>query len=109
MMNLTLPVPENVAAEYYAAAEQLNQRLPGASPKIDAKQLMAFALARHECQDICSQFDLALRLVKGGEPQAYMASRRREPAGAESRALAFQEPGVDSPGSPIDAPDLPRT
>jgi hypothetical protein len=64
MITLTLQVPEPVAAEFYAAAEQLNQRLPGATPKIDAKALMAFSLARHECADICAQFDLALRLVK---------------------------------------------
>ena len=66
MINLMLQIPETVAAEFYSAADQLNQRLPGANPKIDAKALMAFALARHEAHDICAQFDLALRLIKGG-------------------------------------------
>ena len=65
MITLTLQLPEAVAAEFFSAADELNQRFTGASPKIEAKSLMAFALARHECADICAQFDLALRLVQG--------------------------------------------
>lgn len=65
MINLNLQLPEPVAAEFYAAADKLNGRFVGASPKLDAKTLMAFALARHECDDICAQFDLALRLIQG--------------------------------------------
>jgi len=65
MIQLNLQLPEPVAAEFFAAADQLNTRFGGASPKIEAKSLMAFALARHECDDICAQFDLALRLVQG--------------------------------------------
>jgi hypothetical protein len=65
MITLTLQLPEPVAAEFYAAADKLNGRFPGASPKLEAKTLMAFALARHECDDICGQFDLALRLIQG--------------------------------------------
>jgi hypothetical protein len=65
MITLTLQLPEPVAAEFYAAAEQLNGRFAGANPKIEAKSLMAFALARHECADLCALFDLALRLVQG--------------------------------------------
>ncbi|HRJ46210.1 MAG TPA: hypothetical protein PKY38_02535 [Opitutaceae bacterium] len=65
MITLTLQLPEPVAAEFFAAAEELNRRFTGASPKIEAKSLMAFALARHECSDLCAQFDLALRLVQG--------------------------------------------
>lgn len=67
MITLTLQLPEPVAAEFYAAADELNRRFTGANPKIEAKSLMAFALARHECADICAQFDLALRLVHGPE------------------------------------------
>ncbi len=67
MITLTLQLPETVAAEFFAAADELNRRFPAASPKIEAKSLMAFALARHECADICGQFDLALRLVAGPE------------------------------------------
>lgn len=65
MITLTLQLPEPVAAEFFAAADELNRRFTGANPKIEAKALMAFALARHECADICAQFDLALRLVQG--------------------------------------------
>jgi hypothetical protein len=65
MITLTLQLPEPVAAEYYAAADELNRRFPESSPRFDAKTLMAFALARHESADVCAQFDLALRLVQG--------------------------------------------
>jgi hypothetical protein len=65
MITLTLQLPDSVAAEFFAAADELNQRFTGANPKIEAKSLMAFALARHESADICAQFDLALRLVQG--------------------------------------------
>jgi hypothetical protein len=64
MITLTLEVPEHIAAEYYAAAEKMNGRLPGASPRLDARKLMVFALAAHECDDLCGRFDLALRLVR---------------------------------------------
>jgi hypothetical protein len=65
MITLNLPLPDPVATEFFAAADQLNARFGGANPKIEAKSLMAFALARHECDDLCTQFDLALRLVQG--------------------------------------------
>ena len=65
MITLTLQIPETVYAEFASAADQLNGRFTGANPKIEAKSLMAFALARHETADICGQFDLALRLVQG--------------------------------------------
>lgn len=67
MITLTLQLPEPVAAEFFSAADELNRRFTGANPKIEAKALMAFALARHECADICAQFDFALRLVRGPE------------------------------------------
>lgn len=67
MITLTIQLPDSVAAEFFAAADELNQRFSGASPKIEAKGLMAFALARHESADICAQFDLALRLVQGSD------------------------------------------
>jgi hypothetical protein len=65
MITLTLQLPEPVAAEFFQAAEELNDRFAGANPKIEPKSLMAFALARHDCDDVCAQFDLALRLVRG--------------------------------------------
>ncbi len=67
MITLNLSLPEPVFAEYAEAADKLNQRFGNdpRKPLIDGKTLMAFALARHESGDICSQFDLALRLVTG--------------------------------------------
>lgn len=71
MTTLNIPIPEPVVAEFYAAADKLNARFGGANPKIEAKSLMAFALARHECDDICAQFDLALRLVQGASEKPF--------------------------------------
>lgn len=71
MITLTLQLPEPIAAEFFQAADELNQRLGAANPKIDAKSLMAFALARHDCEDVCAQFDLALRLVRGTEERPF--------------------------------------
>jgi hypothetical protein len=67
MLTINLTIPENLYQLYGNAADQLNQHL-GADrqkPMIDGKTLMAFALARYEAEDLCSQFDLALRLVRG--------------------------------------------
>lgn len=65
MITLNIQLPETVAAEFYQAADDLNKRFGDTKPRIDAKTLMAFALARHEAEDVCAQFDLALRLVRG--------------------------------------------
>ncbi len=72
MITLSIQIPESVAAEFYQAADELNQRLGEISPPsvkskpvVDAKALMAFALARHDAEDVCAQFDLALRVVRG--------------------------------------------
>lgn len=72
MISLSIQIPETVAAEFYQAADELNQRLGEinptsgkAKPVIDAKTLMAFALARHDAEDVCAQFDLTLRVVRG--------------------------------------------
>ena len=86
MLNLTLSLPETVAAEFFSAADQLNGRFTGASPKIDAKSLMAFALARHESTDICAQFDLALRLVQGAAEPPFNPVLT-EPFGRDSRPV----------------------
>ena len=71
MITLTLQLPEPVAAEFFQAAEELNDRFAGANPRIEAKSLMAFALARHTCDDMCAQFDLALRLVRGADESPF--------------------------------------
>ena len=89
MITLTLQLPEAVAAEFFSAADQLNGRFTGASPKIEAKSLMAFALARHECADICGQFDLALRLVQGPAEPPFNPVLH-EPFGRDSRPVPPQ-------------------
>ena len=86
MLNLTLQLPETVAAEFFSAADQLNGRFTEANPKIEAKCLMAFALARHECADICAQFDLALRLVQGPAEPPFNPVLS-EPFGRDSRPV----------------------
>jgi hypothetical protein len=97
MITLTLQLPETVAAEFFAAADELNGRFPGASPKIEAKTLMSFALARHDSADICAQFDLALRLVQGPdappfnpaiEPEFERDSRSVPPQPAQHKEAA---------------------
>jgi hypothetical protein len=65
MITLNLQIPETVAAEFYSAADELNKRFGDTKPKIEAKALMAFALARHDSENLCAQFDLALRVIRG--------------------------------------------
>ena len=68
MLTLNLNLPEAVFAEYDEAARTINKRFGGdpEKPRIDGKTLMAFSLARHEATEICSQFELALRIVTAG-------------------------------------------
>lgn len=68
MITLNITLPETVAAEYYQAADELNQRFGDTKPKIEAKSLMAFTLSRYDANDVCTQFDLALRIVRASEP-----------------------------------------
>ncbi len=65
MITLNVQLPETVAAEFYQAADELNKRFGDTKPRIEAKTLMAFALARHDAEEMCAQFDLALRIVHG--------------------------------------------
>lgn len=67
MISLNITLPETVAAEYFQAADELNQRFGETKPKIEAKSLMAFALARFDSKDVCGQFDLALRVVTAAQ------------------------------------------
>lgn len=78
MITLSIQLPETVAAEFYQAADELNKRLGDPDlptgkqkPVVDAKTLMAFALARHDSEDVCAQFDLALRVVRGTSAPAF--------------------------------------
>jgi hypothetical protein len=65
MITLTLQMPEEVAAVFYDAAEQINRDCGDPKPRVEAKALMAFALSRCETHDVCAQFDLALRVITG--------------------------------------------
>ena len=65
MITLNVQLPETVAAEFYQAADELNKRFGDTKPRIEAKTLMAFALARHDAEEMCAQFDLSLRIVHG--------------------------------------------
>ena len=66
MITLSVTLPEPVAAVFYDAAEKINQQF-GTTERhpIDAKALIAFALAGQESQDLCARFDLALRAIRG--------------------------------------------
>lgn len=66
MVTLTIQLPDTVAATFFDAADELNERLQGAV-EIDPKSLMVFALARNDCENVCAQFDLALRMVRGSD------------------------------------------
>ncbi len=65
MITLSVTVPESVAAEYYEAADRLNQLLGTKDVPVQAKGLMAFVLARYDAGEVAGQFDLALRAVRG--------------------------------------------
>lgn len=65
MLTLSVTLPEAVAAEFFEAAEKINSQHSRMNPPMDARILMAFALARNDADDLCAQFDLALRAVRG--------------------------------------------
>lgn len=65
MITLSVTVPETVAAEYFDAADRLNREFGTMNPPLDAKSLMAFAMARHDAAELCGQFELLLRAVRG--------------------------------------------
>jgi len=67
-VGLNIPVPKSVYTEFSSAANALNIRFGETNPKIEPKSLMAFVLARYDAQEICAQFDLALRCVSGPAP-----------------------------------------
>jgi hypothetical protein len=64
MLTLNLTMPEAVFSEFSEAADKLNQRFGHPKDAISPKTLMAFALARYDADDLCSQFDLALRIAR---------------------------------------------
>ena len=64
MLTLYVTMPEAVYSEYTEAADKLNQRFGKPPRAIEPKLLMAFALARYDADDLCAQFDLALRIAR---------------------------------------------
>lgn len=69
MTTLSVPMPSEVAAVYFDAAEQINRDYGQPEPAVDAKALMAFVLSRYDIHDVCAQFDLALRVVGAQRPE----------------------------------------
>lgn len=68
MITLSVTLPEPVAAVFFDAAEKINEQFgTSAQHPIDAKALMAFALAGNEPHELCARFDLALRAIRGIE------------------------------------------
>jgi len=63
MTTINVTLPTTVYAAYTDAAEELNKRFGNLEPRLEAKTLIAFALARNDCADVCAQFDFALRLA----------------------------------------------
>ena len=67
MVQITLSLPNAVAAEFYTAANLLNDQFGPMKPALNANALMAFALARFESRDVCAQFDVTMRAITGQE------------------------------------------
>lgn len=70
MTTLSVPLPDEVAAVYFDAAEQINREHGNPDPKVDPKALMAFVLSRYDMHDVCAQFDLAMRVIAGRQQPA---------------------------------------
>lgn len=60
---IDLTLPSTVYAAYNDAAIELNKRFGNLKPPLQPKTLIAFALARNDCADVCAQFDFALRIA----------------------------------------------
>jgi hypothetical protein len=63
MITIHITLPTSVYAAYSDAAVELNQRFGNLEPRLEPKTLIAFALARNDCADVCAQFDFALRIA----------------------------------------------
>ncbi len=64
MFSTNVTIPETLYEEYTRASDRLNRKFGKPHRAIDAKLLMAFALARYDAEDLCAQFDLALRIAR---------------------------------------------
>jgi len=65
MLTLSVKLPEPTAAEYFEAAERINDEFKGLNPRMDANTLVAFMASSYEARDICARFELALRAARG--------------------------------------------
>lgn len=63
MVTIHVTLPTTVYAAYSDAAVELNKRFGNLEPRLEPKTLIAFALARNDCADVCAQFDFAIRLA----------------------------------------------
>lgn len=63
MVTINVTLPTTVYAAYSDAAVELNKRFGNLKPPLEPHTLIAFALARNDCADVCTQFDFALRLA----------------------------------------------
>lgn len=63
MTNVSLPLPDGVAREYFLASEKLAEHFsnPGWTP--DARTLMLFTLASLNADDIARNFDWTLHTM----------------------------------------------
>jgi hypothetical protein len=76
MTHITVPLPAEVAKQYYSAAEKLSDHLAELGQAPDAQTLMRFILSSYRDDDIARAFDLALRTMVGApipdEPDIYV-------------------------------------
>ena len=63
MITIELTLPLSTYSAYNDAALALNRRFGNLHPRLEPQTLMAFALARNDCADVCAQFDFAIRLA----------------------------------------------
>lgn len=65
MTHITVALPDNVAQQYYTAAEKLSGYLSEFGQPPSAQTLMRFMLSSHNADDIAKTFDLTLRNMVG--------------------------------------------
>ncbi|HUB68031.1 MAG TPA: hypothetical protein VL981_11155 [Candidatus Methylacidiphilales bacterium] len=63
MIHITIPLPDDVAQQYYNASEKLAEHFGDPAP--NAQTLMRFMLAGFTADDVARHFDRALRNLTG--------------------------------------------
>jgi len=64
-MIMTLPLPDDVAREYFLAADKLSTHLAPLGRSPDARTLMVMVLSSMSAEEMVAHFDLALRSIVG--------------------------------------------